>query len=359
MTNVTAVATIITTVIQTSITGTSSGQTVVLNPISGGETEDFRTFKEQIRRSVILAQVPNNAKLDYLKLVLTGGALAFFLKIPTAERDTFDKAIQAPENRYISANRIELFMLKNQERKFNISRETPDYYLTDLTRLANLAIPNLTGGDRSQERTRQIRYVFISGMLSQLRLKLLMEPDTKPVQELCTFVSKSLALKSILADEEATSTAFNALSFNDTTTSMTEALNSTAATNREWIKTQRELGNNVQRFWRGINQRRSYMGFMLSRGNPNINKCCELNSFASRPHQNRGSWTNCGQPSQRFQNSFRGRGFATAVDNQDTKEVTAGLDRYQNMGKTSHSTDMTLSKTQKKTTLSNDSCRSM
>ena len=62
-----------------------------------------------------LAQVPNNAKLDYLKLHLTGGALVFLLEIPTEDRDTFDKAIQALENRYRSANRIELFKLKFQK----------------------------------------------------------------------------------------------------------------------------------------------------------------------------------------------------------------------------------------------------
>ena len=121
-------ATAITTAIQTSITGTSSGQTVRFNPFSGDETDDFRTFKEEIRSSVSLAQVPNVAKLDYLKLHLTGGALAFFLEIPTAASDTFDKAIQALENRYLSANKIELFKLKFQERKFNLSREKPKDY---------------------------------------------------------------------------------------------------------------------------------------------------------------------------------------------------------------------------------------
>ena len=64
MTDVTTMATAIATIIQTGITGTSSGHTVVLNSSSGGETEDFRTFKEQIRSSVSLVQVANNAKLD-------------------------------------------------------------------------------------------------------------------------------------------------------------------------------------------------------------------------------------------------------------------------------------------------------
>ena len=78
MTDVTAMATAITTAIQTGITGTSSVQTVVLTLFSGDKTEEFRTFEEQIRSSVVsLAQVLNNAKLKYLKLYLTGGALVF------------------------------------------------------------------------------------------------------------------------------------------------------------------------------------------------------------------------------------------------------------------------------------------
>ena len=79
MTDVTAIATAIATAIQTDITGRSSGQTVVLNPISGGETEDFRTFKEQITSSVSLAQVPNNAKLDYLKTAFDRRRTSFLL----------------------------------------------------------------------------------------------------------------------------------------------------------------------------------------------------------------------------------------------------------------------------------------
>ena len=115
------------------------------------------------------------------------------------------------------------------------------------------------------------------------------------------------ALKNILPDEEATSTVFNALSFNETTNLMTEALNSIAATNSELIKMQKELRNNMQRFSRGINQRRPYRGFMRSSGNANNNNYRGQNSFANRPHQNRGSWTNRGQLSQRFQYSYRGR----------------------------------------------------
>ena len=47
MADVTAIATAITNAIRTGITGTSSGQTVVLNPFSGGETEDAELSKNK------------------------------------------------------------------------------------------------------------------------------------------------------------------------------------------------------------------------------------------------------------------------------------------------------------------------
>ena len=58
---------------------------LVLNPFSGGETEDIRTFKQLIRSTVSFAQVPEPAKLEYLKLHLTGGE-AFYLEILEADR---------------------------------------------------------------------------------------------------------------------------------------------------------------------------------------------------------------------------------------------------------------------------------
>ena len=59
-----------------------------------------------------------------------------------------------------------------------MSKETPEDFLTDLTKLANIAFANSGGVDRSGERTRRIRDAFIAGMPTQLRLKLLMRPDT-------------------------------------------------------------------------------------------------------------------------------------------------------------------------------------
>ena len=154
MTDVATMANAITTAIQTGLAATESSQSVILSPFEGKDTDDFRTFKEQITSSVALANVPEASKLEYLKLHLSGGALAYYLELPNTSRNTFDNAIGSLETRYLSPNRIELFKLKYQERKFNQSRESAEDYLTDITRLANIAFPDATGVNRSAERTR-------------------------------------------------------------------------------------------------------------------------------------------------------------------------------------------------------------
>ena len=69
MTDVAAAASAIATAIITRIgTATASAQpapTVQFTPSSGGLTEAFRVFKEQIQSSITLSQVPNARKFDY------------------------------------------------------------------------------------------------------------------------------------------------------------------------------------------------------------------------------------------------------------------------------------------------------
>ena len=158
-----------------------------------------------------------------------------------------------------------------------------------------------------------------------------MEPDKRTFLDLSTFVFSRLALKGNLPDKEAASTTFNALSFNETTISKTEALNLVAATSRELIKTMTELGNNMQRLLIIIliiidnNMPRPNRGIMRSRGNSNNNNYGGQN----RPHHFLTSRTRIEEVTC----------FVTAVDNQDTKIMTADFDCYQNVGETSRSAD--------------------
>ena len=86
MGDVAAAATAIANAITTSLATSQSAPTVHINPFSGGTTEDFRVFKEQIRSSITLAQAPDAGKVDFLKLHLAGGALSYFLERPAADK---------------------------------------------------------------------------------------------------------------------------------------------------------------------------------------------------------------------------------------------------------------------------------
>ena len=96
----------------------------------------------------------NPKQVGFLKLHLQGGALNYFLELPAASKNTLNNALLSLENRYLSANRVELYKLKFQERKFIQSKETPEDILTDITRLANIAFADSGGNDYSAERTR-------------------------------------------------------------------------------------------------------------------------------------------------------------------------------------------------------------
>ena len=276
MTDVAAAANAIATAITTSIgTATAAAQpapTVQLTPFSGGPTEDFRVFKEQIQSSIALSQVPNAGKVDYLKLHLSGGALSYFLELPAASKADLTTALRSLETRYASQNQLELYKLKFQERKFNSTKETPEDYLTDLMKLANIAFPSTTGAgavDRSGERTRRIRDAFIAGMPTQIRLKLLLRPDTDTVDNLCSQVSKRLVLKSILPDDEANATAFNAVTQPETSTSLVTAINSVIEAQKDLVKNQKEMGKQMTKLDNNFrNSRGNYSrGYTQYRGN--------------------------------------------------------------------------------------------
>ena len=176
---------------------------------------------------------------------MAGGAFSYFLELPAAEKADLATALTALERRYCTANQLEFYKLKFQERKFDTSKETPEGFLTDLTKLANIDFANSGGVDRSGEQTRRIRDNFLAGMPTQLRLKLLMRPDKDTVDTLCTQVSKRLVLKSILPNEDSFLTAFNAVLSTQPSTSLTQVLNSVVEAQKDLAQTQMNIGQQI------------------------------------------------------------------------------------------------------------------
>ena len=120
-TDVAAAATANANAITTSLATSPAALTAHINLFSGGPTEDFRVFREQIRSSITLAQAPDASRMDFLKLHWAGGALSYFLELPAAEKADLATALTALERRYFSANQFEFYKLKFQEKNFDTS----------------------------------------------------------------------------------------------------------------------------------------------------------------------------------------------------------------------------------------------
>ena len=141
-------------------------------------------------------------------------------------------------------------------------------------------------------------------MPTQLRLKLLMRPDTDTVDTLSTQVSKQLVLKSILPDEDLISTAFNAVSNDQASNSLTQVLNSVVEAQKDLAQTQKNIGQQILQIDKNVRQ--------VSRGGTNRGRRNgnNRNNFGQRYNQNLspGSWTNYRQPFPRSQyNQPRGQ----------------------------------------------------
>ena len=88
-------------------------------------------------------------------------------------------------------------------------------------------------------------------MPTQLRLKLLMRSDT--VDTLCT-LSKRVVLKSILPNEDSVSTAFNAVSSFQSSTSLPQVLNSVVEAQKDLAQTQENIGEQITQIDKTVRQ---------------------------------------------------------------------------------------------------------
>ena len=91
-------------------------------------------------------------------------------------------------------------------------KEQPDDFLTDLQRVANLAIVDHPAAhiDHTDERSRRIREQFIQGMPFKYEKGLLKENYNITVNELCAIIKRRVRIDQINPEPQYT-TAFNTL----------------------------------------------------------------------------------------------------------------------------------------------------
>ena len=187
---------------------------VHLKRFSGLPNENWPEFERLLRASIAVSRIPeaNHQRARYLHLHLAGNALNYYLRLAENTRNDLDDSLEQLRNRYAGADQRRNFELDLQSRKFDPVKEQPDDFLTDLQRLANLAIVDDPAAhiDRTDERTRRIREQFIQGMPFKYKNVLLKENDNITVNELCAIIKRRVRIDQINPEPQYT-TAFNTL----------------------------------------------------------------------------------------------------------------------------------------------------
>ena len=217
---------------------------VHLKSFSGSPKENFNQFEGLFRASLAVARIPeeHNQRARYLHLHLSGNALNFYLSQPDATRDDVEAALTALRDRYAGLDKRAKTDALLSNRKFNSETEEPDDFLTDLQRLAAVAIPSTATVDRADERTRRVRHQFIEGMPYKLKKVLLREPDNTNTEELCRIVK--LRIRAALSVPESDiRTAFNEVTTEPAAQSMIEALTHITSVTQSLQAQQDELSN--------------------------------------------------------------------------------------------------------------------
>ena len=223
-----------------------------LKSFTGSPKENFNQFEGLFRASLAVARIPeaDNQRARYLYLHLSGNALNFYLSQPEATRDDVELALTALRERYAGLDKRATTDALLSNRKFDSETEEPDDFLTDLQRLAVVAIPDTAaaGGnpavDRTDERTRRIRHQFIQGMPYKLKKVLLREPDGTNTDEMCRIVK--LRIRAALsAPENDIRTAFNEVTTEPSAQSVIEALTHITSVMQSLQTQQEELSNQL------------------------------------------------------------------------------------------------------------------
>ena len=213
---------------------------IQLKPYSGLEKESFREFEHLLRSYLAVAGIVNAQQANFLQLHLRDAALRFFQTLPDATRADLDLSLTALRDRFCNPHLQELHVLTLENLKFDSKTDTPETFLVTLQTKALKAYPEPTlvpvapidgaAPDAAVEQTRfdqetarnaeqlrsaqearsiQIRRQFIKNMPGWLRAKLLEQPETTSVGDLCIFARKQLTIHNLCKIDDSPLDAFS------------------------------------------------------------------------------------------------------------------------------------------------------
>ena len=219
---------------------------ITIEPFCGAENENFREFEQLFRGIIGVAAVPGGQQVTFLQLHLRDAALRFFQTLDAATRANIDLTLAALGDHFCNVQLQEVHILKLEQQKFDSKKDTPENFLVtlqtkaqraypvpDLPAVAPFALAGLDPGPASAEQTRfdsetatraarlqaaedhkneQVKRIFIKAMPGWLRSKIMEQPPTTPVQDLCTFARQQMTIREMCRKEDYPEDGFNEVS---------------------------------------------------------------------------------------------------------------------------------------------------
>ena len=202
--------------------------------------KSFCDFEHLLRSYLEVAGIANAQQANFLQLHLRDALLQFFQTLPDATRADLDLSLTALRDRFCNPHLQELHVLNLENLKFDSKTDTPENFLVTLQTKALKAYPDPTlvpvapidgaAPDAAVEQTRfdqetarnaeqlrsaqearsiQIRRQFIKNMPGWLRAKLLEQPETTSVEDLCIFARKQLTIHNLCKIDDSPMDAFS------------------------------------------------------------------------------------------------------------------------------------------------------
>ena len=215
---------------------------VSVEPFGGSDTEDFAQFKQLFQGYAGVAAIANAQQANFLQLHLRDNALRFYQTLPALTRADVPLSLAALSDHFCNPQLQEVHVLKLEQSKFDIKKDSPENNLVNLTKKAQRAYPTpdlpavaaidgtLAGtalvadtarfhretaqrqerlDAENDNRNNQIKRLFIKGMPNWLRSKMMEQPAATTVQELCNLARKQMTIRDVCRNEDYPEDSFN------------------------------------------------------------------------------------------------------------------------------------------------------
>ena len=216
---------------------------ISVTPYGGTDAEDFAQFEQLFNGFIGVAGVAPLQQANFLQLHLRDHALRFYQTLPAATRENVANSLTALRDHFSNPQLQEVHVLKLEQTKFDLKKDTPENFLVTLQKKAEkayptpeIAIPNpidagaadaaLEAARHAREtaqrderldavrenRDEQVRRLFIKAMPNWLRGKLMDRPAGETVQELCTYTRRQMTIREVCRKEDYPEDGFNEIS---------------------------------------------------------------------------------------------------------------------------------------------------